>query len=324
MFHSPQLKSAKYDKNYYDFSDSFSEIEKFLKSGDFVIGNFESSSNINRSFSGYPTFNTPPIVFKNLKDAGFDALSTANNHALDTSIKGIITTTNAIKNAGLISFGTGYEKSKIVEVKGIKIALFSYSYGYNGLENSLNAGEKELINFLDEKQIQNDINFAKENGADFIIIYPHWGAEYKSKASEFQKKLAKKMVEFGADIVIGNHPHVVQEILWHKSKDHIGFIAFSCGNFISNQRLETMQNIKTEQSVAFEIIISKNQNKTTISDIFFHPLWVNPVFEDGKKVVKVFLAKDILEKETSINFLAKDPKNRANQAYQMTKKALNF
>ncbi|QKF64982.1 CapA family protein [Campylobacter corcagiensis] len=314
MTHKPQIDYAKINAGY-DFSPQFSNIKDFLKSADLVVGNFESASNPNLAYKGYPLFNTPPEIFKALKDAGFHALSTANNHALDAGIDGIFSTNEAIKNAGLFSFGTGKQKELILDVKGVKIALLSYSYGYNGLENSISLNEKKFINFLDEDQIQKDIEKMSKLGADFIMVFPHWGVEYQSFSSKSQQILAKKMINFGVNAVIGNHPHVTQEISWDVQN---GFIAYSCGNFISNQRLETIKKIQSEQSVAYEIVVSKDENFTQIVDVYASPLWVNPVFENGKKTIKVFLANDIMEENYDKNttkFLISNPEIRAKKAY---------
>lgn len=349
MFHSPQISSAKNGKDY-DFAPQFEQIKPFLQSGDVSIGNFETTVNEKRSFSGYPLFNTPKQALKALKDAGIDALATANNHALDTKISGVLETIKSIKEAGIVPFGTGEgEKFAFIDKNGINLALLAYSYGYNGLENSLNKKEKSLLNFLDETHIKDDLQKVKSLGADFIIIYAHWGNEYQNKANDFQKNLAKKMVDWGANVVIGNHPHVVQETMLYQKNENkdenstqnfqnnfiktdgnftksSGFIAFSCGNFISNQRLETMKNIHTEQGVAFEILISKDENATKITDIKFHPLWVNPVFQNDKKVIKTYLANDFNASafDKNIKFIAKNPNLRAKKAYETVKNNLEF
>lgn len=140
-----------------------------------------------------PLFNTPKQALKALKDAGIDALATANNHALDTKISGVLETVKSIKEAGIVPFGTGEgEKFAFIDKNGINLALLAYSYGYNGLENSLNKKEKSLLNFLDETQIKDDLQKVKSLGADFIIIYAHWGNEYQNKANDFQKIWQKR------------------------------------------------------------------------------------------------------------------------------------
>ena len=349
MFHSPQISSAKNGEDY-DFAPQFEQIKPFLQSGDVSIGNFETTVNEKRSFSGYPLFNTPKQALKALKDAGIDALATANNHALDTKISGVLETVKSIKEAGIVPFGTGEgEKFAFINKNGINLALLAYSYGYNGLENSLNKKEKSLLNFLDETQIKDDLQKVKSLGADFIVIYAHWGNEYQNKANDFQKNLAKKMVDWGANVVIGNHPHVVQETMLYQKNENknenstqnfqnnfiktdenftksSGFIAFFCLNFISNQRLETLKNIRTEQGVAFEILISKDENTTKITDIKFHPLWVNPVFQNNKKVIKTYIANDFNASayDKNIKFIAKNPQARAKKAYETVKNNLEF
>ena len=100
----------------------------------------------------------------------------------------------------------------------MKIGFLAYTYGVNGLESLVvNHKPNEIINYLDEKIIEEDIKEARKN-SDFIIVYPHWGIEYQSYPAQEHISLARNMIKWGADVVIGNHPHVVQPAERYKAE----------------------------------------------------------------------------------------------------------
>ena len=247
----------------YDFTDSFTYVKDFISDADISIGNYETTTNPNLDYAGYPRFNTPPAYIEAIKDAGFDVLATANNHSLDTEVEGLLTTIDHIEENGLDHVGTKRDESErilIKDVNGIKLAFLSYTYGANGRENLVQVREEvEELNYLNDEQIETDIRTAKARGADFVIVYPHWGIEYQSSPDQRQIELGRNMIEWGADLVIGNHPHVVQPYEYVETSDgRKGFIAYACGNFISFQNLENNGDIRVEQAVAYEIELSKN------------------------------------------------------------------
>lgn len=179
MAHMGQVNYAKnYGKGNYDFSRQFEYIKEFVSDSDLAIGNFETSINPDRQPSGFPQFTSPAEYLKYIKDAGFDLLSTANNHTLDSEEKGIYDTIKAMDKEGIAHCGTrkaGDSRIKYIQVKNMKIGFLSYTYGVNGLESLVvNHKPNEIINYLDEKIIEEDIKEARKN-SDFIIVYPHWG-----------------------------------------------------------------------------------------------------------------------------------------------------
>ncbi|NLW42753.1 MAG: CapA family protein [Tissierellia bacterium] len=343
MFHMPQVRYANNSDGTYNFSESFSEVTEFIKDSDLSIANFESTTNPNRPYNGFPMFNSPPAVFYYIKSAGFDVLSTMNNHSLDTGVEGIETTLDAITAASLKSFGTarvGEEKFEIYDTKDIKIGLLAYSQSLNGLDSRLNTDEKKtMVNRLEEENVKADIEKMKELKCDLILIYPHWGVEYQSQMSDAQIEMAHKMAEWGGDIIIGNHPHVVQPTENYKTAGgRDSFIVYSCGNFLSNQRKETMDgeeglNIKNtercEQNIAFEIVIEKNfkEEKTVIKDVIHHPMWVGlRSGEKGRRVVKSHLCEEFLEGGSKFGQVDDYTLSRIKDAYDKTletTKALN-
>lgn len=314
----------------YDFSDSFAYMSDFLTDADIAIGNYETTTNPNLAYSGYPKFNTPEAFIKAIADSGIDILTTANNHSLDTDLEGLYSTMDAINNQGLDYVGSMKDESEKIlykDIDGVKLAFLSYTYGTNGKDNLLVPREEvAALNYLHEDQIEADIKKAKSEGADFVVVYPHWGIEYNTYADPGQIELAKNMIDWGADVVIGNHPHVVQPSEWYTSSDgREGFIAYACGNFISYQNLETTNNINTEQAVAYEIILEKNfaSDATSVSSVEAYPLWVGVSYNDYGPSIQTRVATDFLEGGKYYNEVDEYQRNRIQQAYDQTTSILN-
>ncbi len=285
MFHTTQLRAA-YDKasDTYDFNDVFNSVRKYIEPVDIAIANFETvTGGSEYRYRGFPTFNSPKETLEAIKNTGFDILSTANNHSIDMGKQGIIRTIDNINEYGMINIGTYKEPIQdilIKDVKGVKIAFLSYTYGCNGLEGRLTGEELSyMVNIIDEKKIENDIKLAEEKGSDIVTVIIHWGNEYQRSPSSYQVNLAKKMIEWGADIILGSHPHVIQnsEVINYQNKDK--FIIYSMGNFISNQRRETLDTMNkefTEDGVIVSIKIEKDfiNNETIIQNVEYIPTWV--------------------------------------------------
>lgn len=314
----------------YDFSDSFAYVADFIKDADLAIGNYETTTNPNLAYAGYPRFNTPEAFIKAIADAGFDILTTANNHSLDTELEGLYSTIDAIDNQGLSHVGSQRDESErilIKDVNDVKIAFLSYTFGANGRENLLVPREEVAeLNYLHPELIERDIKKAKSLGADFVVVYPHWGIEYQSYQDPSQTELGHNMIEWGADVVIGNHPHVVQPSEWYEASDgREGFIAYACGNFISYQNLETTQNINTEQAVAYEISLEKNfaTGDTTVADVAAYPLWVGLTYNDYGPNIQTRVTTDFLEGGKYYDQVDEYQRNRIKQAYDTTTSILN-
>ena len=314
----------------YDFKDSFKYISDFISDADIAIANYETTTDPNKAYAGHPRFNAPPEYLKAIADAGFDIVTTANNHSLDSEIEGIGTTIDAIEEAGLDHVGTrksGNERYIIKKVGDINIAFLSYTYGCNGIEDLFVVrDEVDQVNYIHEDLIKKDIRDAKEHGADFVVVYPHWGIELRSDADQSQIDLGHKMIDWGADLVIGNHPHVVEPYeLYESENGNKGFIAYACGNFISIQNLETVNDIRTEQSVAYEFKLSKNLSDgfTSIDQIDEYPLWVGMTYNEYGRSVSTYRCEDFLEGGKYYDKVDENQRNRIQQAYDDTNKTLH-
>ncbi|HVO74077.1 MAG TPA: CapA family protein, partial [Ignavibacteriaceae bacterium] len=278
MCHSVQYNYARVEDDSFDFNPVYGEVKKYLANSDFLFGNFETvTAGKSKGYSGYPFFNAPDDFVAALKNTGFDLLTTSNNHALDQGEKGLLRTIEIIKKNGLKYNGTFISKEdrdsiRIFNIKGIKIAFLAYTYGTNG--NPIPKGKSFLINLINPNLIENDIKAARAKGAEIVLVHYHFGEEYKREPSESQKEIVRKTIGFGADIIIGGHPHVLQPADFFKTSNaelDSGFVIYSMGNFISNQRWRY-----SDAGIILNIKLTKNLRKDSvyISQINYIPTWV--------------------------------------------------
>jgi len=284
MGHDRQLEAAyNASTKTYDFDSCFTYISPIFKQHDYAIANLEVTLNC-KPFKGYPSFSAPPELASALINSGVNVIVTANNHTADRGYKGVINTIKTldslkVKHTGV--FDSQEKRNKnyplVLEKNGIKLGLLNYTYGLNG--NEIPKGT--IINILDTAIIRADLEIAKTQGYDKIIVFVHWGLEYQLAPNKEQVDMANFIFNNGADIIIGSHPHVIQKSIMEKknaihSKET--FITYSLGNFISNQR--TMPRAGGQMT---HIELLKINGKTTIDTCGYILTWVYAPFIDGKK-----------------------------------------
>jgi len=293
MFHMGQVEGA-YNSSTgnYDFVPVFADVKPYFTGADLAIANYETTAaGPDRGYSGYPMFNSPDETIDAIKDAGIDVLTTVNNHSLDTGSKGLKRTVQKIREKGLISVGTYDEKPdsrvQMVDVDGINIAIIAYTESTNGLgaqypEDELHA----MMNLMEKDIIKEDINEAKELGADLIISFMHWGIEYAPEPNETQIEFAEMMTKEGVDIILGSHPHVIQKSDFLEVGGNESFVIYSMGNFVSNQRMETLGSgyEPTEDGIIVQLDIQQNDQtkETYIQNVEYVPTWVYRNKENGQ------------------------------------------
>lgn len=237
MGHDSQIASAySSTQKAYDYTSCFQYIKPWISSPDLALANLEVTL-AGPPYKGYPQFSSPDALAVTLKDAGFDALVTANNHCVDRGRKGLERTIAQLDTLGIPHTGTfvdSLEKSTrsplVIEKNGFKLAVLNYSYGTNGLP----VPNGSIVNLLDTAVMRRDIQLAKDIKPDAIIVFTHWGTEYESLPSKWQKDLTEFCFNQGVQLVIGAHPHVIQPMEWRKETNQ--FVAYSLGNFVSGQR----------------------------------------------------------------------------------------
>ena len=333
LYHDIIYISAKKSDGTYDFHENFEYVKPWLKQADLVIGDFEGTVNKDHYLAGYPLFNAPGEVMDAIKDAGYQVLDLAHNHILDSQIEGVVSTADAIEKAGMTPIGVythePRDKAPIVikEVNGIKVALLAYSYGFNGIEQSISQEDYDrYLSDLNEDKMKAEIERA-EKEADITIVMPQMGVEYQIEPTEEQKKLYHKMIDWGADIIFGGHPHVVEPAETVEKDGDKKLIIYSMGNFISNQRIETMQDVEnakwTERGVLMDVTIKKKSGKTTIETAQAHPSWVSRTPKGGYSpegyplyLYQTYILEDFIEGGKYRSQLDEATKERIDTAYK--------
>jgi len=233
LIHDRLLEYANKQDGSYDFTDFFKNVQSEIQASDLALVNQESLvAGKEFGLSGYPMFNGPYELAEADFKAGFDVICQANNHALDRSTSGLKKNIANFEGLGLDVVGIYDQESDnrilVKEVNNIDIAILNYTYGSNGLV----AEHDYLLNYIDEDLIKNDVLEAKKQ-ADFVIVVLHWGDEYSLTPNSYQKNLAKYLNELEVDLVLGSHPHVIQEVELIDNGNYQTLVYYSLGNFIN-------------------------------------------------------------------------------------------
>lgn len=313
MVHGPQL-SAQFDisNKTYSFDNNFTYVKKYIEKADYSLANLETTlaGNDVTPYSSYPLFNSPDELADALKNAGFDLLSTINNHSFDKGDLGVSRTLSILKEKGFDTVGTREniddDDFLIKNINNIKVGITSYSYGDVKNDNKYLNGIKVSEDFEDKMNIfdANDVDSAfntisttldKLEDTDIQIVVLHWGVEYTRDEINFQKELAQKLCDYGVDIIIGSHPHVVQPVETIKSSDGETetVVIYSLGNYISNQRRENV-GAYSEDGLMVNIDITKkgNEDKAIVKKVTCIPTWVNKYNRNGKHVYEIIPIED--------------------------------
>mgnify|MGYP000449600690 FL=1 len=169
-----------------------------------------------------------------------------------------------------------------------------------------------------------------EEIADFTIVMPQMGVEYKLSPTDAQVETYHKMIEWGADVIFGGHPHVAEPTETIEKDGQKKFIIYSMGNLLSNQRVETLDNIWTERGVIMDITIQKEGNQTTLTSVQAHPTWVsrtpiNRTFQGYPAYdYQVFLTEDYLPGAKYANTVDETTRQRIEKAYHEMLELLNI
>lgn len=288
----------------YDFSYVYDDIRSYTEASDITISSLETTfAGEDRGYSNYPTFNTPDSLATALKGIGIDIISTAGNHALDYGYSGLCRSIDVLNNAGLSHLGTyksaeEQEQILIKDVKGVKIAFINYTYGTNGIP--VPSGKEYCVNLIDKELIKKQIAQAKEAKVDMIVACMHWGTEYRTTANSEQKELADFLFKNGVDVIIGNHPHVLEPMEKRTVTLDDGtikdcFVVYALGNFTADQREEI-----TRDSAILNLTITKNSDgKISIDKVNYVPIYMYKNKNISTKKFKILdIEKTISEYES--------------------------
>lgn len=221
--------------------DPFAGVADWLSEADLTVGNLECViATVGERVPKAYNFRCHPQNIPLLRTY-FDAVSVANNHSGDFGKEAFAEQLQLLQKAGLPYFGGGMNLAEahtplVLERNGLKVALL----GYNEVElRAYEAGaETPGLAWAVDEQVQADIRAARSQ-ADVVVVYPHWGLEYHPTPSERQQRLARLMIDAGADLVVGGHPHVTQTVEYYKDR----LIVYSLGNFVFDDFLDVPESL---------------------------------------------------------------------------------
>ena len=260
----------------YSFQHNFEDVTSYFQQADLAIANLETTlCGPDLGYSDYPLFGTPDAFAQAIKDAGFDVLSTANNHCMDKGSQGLTRTLNVLDEMQIAHMGTyasqeARDQILMLDVNGIQVALLSYTYGTNGIP----VPQSYMVNLMDDALMCSDIERAREQGADFIIVMPHMGIEYETSPRQDARDTVQMLFEAGADAVLASHPHVLQPMEYHTITESDGstrtaFVIYSLGNAISSQ-----ETFPRNGGVILNLDIEKQEGqRAKLTSISVIPTW---------------------------------------------------
>lgn len=272
LIHKPIYEQAKArtSDGSYDFMPVYQNLAALIASADIAVINQETMMAESFDVSTYPCFNTPTVMASQLASLGFDVLTIANNHMLDKQSKGLIETldlinaTPGLTSAGAFHGSEEYNQIKPVVVNGISFVFLSYTEHTNGI--TIPEEKESYIVYLDELDVvQRQVEYA-ETVSDVVVVSMHAGIEYSDDENDIQRNFAQNVVNWGADLVIGTHPHTLQPVEYLSNADGKEVpVLYSLGNFVSAQDkvrrlIGGMANITfTKNNTTGEVTVSKPQ-----------------------------------------------------------------
>lgn len=277
MGHEPQFQWA-YDPktDTYNYEPNFRYVTPYIYRSDLAIVNLEVTLG-GKPYSGYPTFSTPDSYKDALINCGFDVITLANNHILDRGKRGLERTLDLVADCPNVgAYYDSLDRAKryplILEVQGLRIALFNVTYGTNGFYPV----KPNIVNYIDTAEIAADLRSIEDDSIDLRIMSIHWGDEYVLKAIPKQRQMARWLADHGFDLIIGGHPHVVEDaeyltvtrIVDGQEVQKQVPVLYSLGNLISNQRRE-----HTNGGIMVQIDI--NHADASIQNVTYLPCYVH-------------------------------------------------
>ena len=290
---------ARGSDGHYDFIPAYENLRDFYAGFDVNWLNQETLVNDDYEPSGYPMFSTPGDITNALYNVGFRVFSLSNNHTYDKGASGIAATLRFwgsmpedVVTTGLWKGKEDYSHIPLQTVNGVTIAYLSYTEHTNGIPQN-SSMQANVIYTSQTDVIEQQVKAARQL-ADFVVVGVHWGVENSHAIADPQRTLAQNLADWGADLIIGTHPHVLQNAQWLTAADgRQVFTAYSLGNFISTQE-------KPDQLVG--AILSVQLEKTTEPDGTVRCSVLSPRllptmthYDAGKSNVRTYLFRDYTE-----------------------------
>lgn len=318
----------------YDFSPMFEYTIDEISSADLAIGVYEGPSG--GEASGYSTsnygdgkylrLNFPDEFAYAVADAGFDLVTTSNNHILDSGLDAALRTNEVLDEAGLMHIGTYADEEQrlqdrvlIVEVSGMRIAVLAYTYGSNyHTEDEFFEGEYDYLTgvivgedspYYEQSlaRVQDDFAYAESLDPDLIVVLPHMGTQFMLEPDAFQERWRQNFIDLGADIILGDHTHSVQPAFMEEVDGRMIFTAYCPGNYANVYR-----EYDGDASAMIEVFVDPVTCEITGGGLI--PMWTTAQADGNYRPLPVW---DIMNDEDLYSSLTVDDIQRVDEVHRL-------
>lgn len=269
-------------KNHAGYGAMLAAARASLRDADFAFVNLESPVTERQARRGPMIFHAEEAMLGALAEAGVGVVSVANNHAYDQGTKGLVDTLDAASRHGLVVVGAGATSAeacrpRLFEVKGIRVALFARAQLLNFQADESPARGAHVC-MLQLGPLKRDVKAARAAGADLVAVSLHWGNEYDSAPRREQVDVARMIVDAGADLLIGHHPHVLQRVERMSVRGREAVVAYSLGNLLSNQAYDYEPDANARRGdprdvAVLRVVVEKAPQGVRVRDVTAVPLW---------------------------------------------------
>ena len=312
-------ESAQSDANRYDFTPVFDGLGDTLAGADLAIATLETAAA--GEDRGFDNYNTAPEILDGLRACGVDLLSLATEHVLDKGYEGLDLTVSELTARGLNYAGVYPDsadrgRATMLSISGVKVAVLAYTYGLSDEgANKTDRDSRRAIAMLSTADMVRDITQARVDGANLVVVLPHWGTKNKTETADTLRRMARQLAQAGADVILGTHPNVPQgtERLTVTRADGLEYdavVCYSLGVLLTDAR--TAEN--TAGMVAHvPVTYDPATRRLALGEMYCTPVYIARQREDGEAVYRVVDAED----RQKLERLEESERKAAQEAVEM-------
>lgn len=307
---------------HYDFTPVFAGLGDTLSAADLAIATLETTTA--GQDKGFGNYNTAPELLDALRGCGVDLLALSTERALDKGYEGLELTVRSLTARGLAYAGvsTDVENSgaTIMRIGGMQVAVLAYTYGLSDEGSGKTGGDKRAaVALMDTQRMLSDIRQARVDGANVVIVLPHWGTKNISETPVNVTHLAVQLAEAGADIILGTHPNVPQgverlTVTRADGLEHEAVVCYSLGNLLTDSRMaENTAGMVAHVSVTYDPMT----RRTTLGELYCTPVYIARQRENDETVYRVVDA----ESSAALSTLTQSEQEAARGAVEIIRRA---
>ena len=297
----------------YDFTEIFAGLGDAFSAADLSIVTLETTTAGEEK--GYGSYNTPPQILDALRAQGVDFVSLATERALDKGYNGLEITLRELNSRALSYVGVGDGGAQMLNIGGVQVAILAYAYGLSDEGSEQTKGdERGMLALIDAERMTRDIVSARLNGANVVIVLPHWGTKNRQETPDSVRTLARTLAEAGADVILGTHPNVVQgterlRVTRSDGLEYDAVVCYSLGSLLTDARApENTAGVVAYLTISYD----PAERRASLGELACTPLYIASQREEGETVYRVVDVENV----AAMAALQEDEREAAKQAAQ--------